>query len=68
MPQGFFAPFLLKGQSRVGQCQEQDEPEMGQAEWGNDRAGVLQNIPERSLCPLSRTLIMVTLAWTPANF
>lgn len=67
MPQGF-EPFLLKGQSRVGQCQEQDEPEMGQAEWGNDRAGVLQNIPERSLCPLSRTLIMVTLAWTPANF
>lgn len=43
---------------------EQDEPKMGQAEWET----VLQNVPERALHPLSRMLIMVTLAWTPVNY
>lgn len=55
------------GQGRVGTCQEQEEPEMDWAKWGNWWNWVLQRFLERSLhCP-SRTLIMVTLTWTPVN-
>lgn len=62
--QAFVAVALRPGQGRVRVYREQDEPKMGQAEWETD----LQNVPERSLHPLSRTLIMVTLAWTPVNY
>lgn len=59
-----FVAIGLRDQGRVEMGQEQDEPKMGQAEWETN----LQNVPERALHPLSRTLIMETLAWTPVNY
>lgn len=40
------------------------EPKMGQAERETD----LQSVPESALYLFSRTLIMVTLAWTPVSY
>lgn len=70
VPQGFEPLLPQLSESRAGL--EHVENKMNQKWVMVNRAdggtGVLQNAPERSLHPLSRTLIMVTLAWTPANF